>query len=226
MKLFRFAKRTMLLVIGLPIVALVLQASVIDFTISDPNQIGAPGSTNLFDGTITNNTGATLASTDLFFNFSDFDFTNVTLTQILGDTSFDIPSGTTSAPTELFSLALAGSAAVPATYSAQVQLEDFNADLSPVYTVSVSTVPEPRFLTLVLLAALLLFFLVFRKRIKLVLPMVAMALVAERPSAAQVSGVQFGTGKPGLAQISSTLMIALPITNNGAVDATNVKVTS
>ena len=226
MKLFRFAKRTVLLAIGLPIAALLLQASVIDFSISDPNQIGAPGSTNLFDGTITNNTGGTLASTDLFFNFADFDFTNVTLTQILGDTSFNIPTGTTSGPVELFSLALASTADVPATYSAQVQLEDFNADLSPVYTASVSTVPEPRFLPFALLAALLLFFSAFRKRMKLVLPIVAIALVVERPSAAQVSGVQLGTGKPGLAEIGTTLMIALPITNNGTVDATNVKVTS
>src|ERR1700693_4346982 len=226
MKLCRFARRTLLLAIGVSTAALIMPAAAIDFSLADPNQIGAPGATNIFDGTITNNTGETLASTDLFFNFSDFDFTNVTLNQILGDTSFSIPTGTTSATDELFSLALAGTAAIPATYTAEVQLEDFNADLSPVYNVSVSTVPEPRFPTFALLGGVLLFLLAFRKRMKLVLPIVAIALVAERPSAAQVSGVQFGTGKPGLAEIASTLMIALPIANNGTVDATNVKVTS
>ncbi len=225
MKLFRFVKCTLLLLIALQTVPRALQASAIDFTILDPNQIGSPGSSNLFQGTITNDSGAALESTDLFVNFSGFDFTNVTLTQLLGDTSFSIPNGTTSPTVDLFTFDLAGTAAVPATYSAQVGLEDVSGDLSPVYTVSVSTVPEPRFLPFAVLAALLLLFLVLRKRMKLLLPLVAIALVAQRPSDAQVSGVQFGTGKPGLAEIGSTLMVALPITNNGTVDATNVKVT-
>jgi hypothetical protein len=43
---------------------------------------------------------------------------------------------------------------------------------------------------------------------------------------AQVTGVQLLSGFPGTADINSTLMVALPIANNGTVAATDVEVTS
>ena len=60
-------------------VALSLQAAPIDFSIINPNRIAVPGDIVAFDGTITNNTGAALSSTDLFLNFSGFDSLNVSL---------------------------------------------------------------------------------------------------------------------------------------------------
>lgn len=214
--------------IGLPAVSLPLWAQDgIDLTILNPDQLGAPGSSNDFQGTITNNTGSDLASTDLFLNFSGYDFSNVTLDQILGNTSFDIPDGTTSAVTDLFTFDVAATAIVPFTFPAQVTLEDASGDLAPVVNVSVaSAVPEPGSLTLVIVGALMFLCAgVFRKGRKLLLPMLAIALVAQLPSNAQVSSVQFVTLNPGLAQSGTTLMIALPIINSGTVDATNVTVT-
>ena len=204
-----------------------MHASDLDFSILDPNQTGFPGGSNLFQGTITNNTGGDLESTDLFFNFSGYDFVHVTLNQILGNTLFDIPNGTTSALTDLFSFDLAPGAPTPAIYPAQVTLEDINNDLSGVQTVTVSTlVPEPGSLMLILLGGLVLLGLSGFRRMKVLLPMAAIALVAARPSSAQVSQVQFTTGTPGLGLAGTTLMVALPITNSGTVDATNVTVTA
>jgi hypothetical protein len=229
MRLSHFAQMALLVGIGLQALSLPLRAQDgIDLTILDPDQFGAPGSSNDFLGTITNNTGMDLASTDLFLNFSGYDFANVTLNQVLGDTSFDIPDGTTSAVTDLFTFDLAGTAPVPFTFPAQVVLEDVAGDLSPVRNVSVSTVtPEPGSLTLIIVAALLfLCVAIFRRTRKVVLPMLAITLVAQMPSSAQVSSVQFTTLNPGLAQSGTTLMIALPIINSGTMDATNVTVTA
>src|SRR5258708_1143567 len=51
------------------------------------------GDTLIFRGTITNTTGVSLASTDLFLNFSGFDAASLTdIRQLLGTTSFVLPN--------------------------------------------------------------------------------------------------------------------------------------
>jgi hypothetical protein len=175
---------------------------------------------------ITNNTGVALDSTDLFLNFSGFDPLRVTLTQILGTTSFTIPIGGTSPLVDLFRFDLSASAPVPATFPAQVVLEAVTNDIADVRTVSVSTaVPEPGSLALALIGGFVLLVWRMRRRTRLLLAVAAFAVTAPTVMLAQVSAVQFVTGKPGIAQISSTLMISLPIINNGSLTATNVMVT-
>jgi hypothetical protein len=107
-----------------------------------------------------------------------------------------------------------------------VVLEAVTNDIADVRTVSVSRiVPEPGSLAFALLGALVLLFSMKRKRAGLLLSVAAVLAVGPRAILAQVSAVQFVTTTPGLGQIGSTLMIALPIVNNGSLTATNVMVT-
>jgi hypothetical protein len=231
------SKRTFLfarLLLAVPAFAVMLcnvhasQADLV-FTIINPVRIAPPGSVELFQGTIGNETLTTLTSTDLLLNFSGYDPANVSLDQLLGMTFFSIPSGSTSGVLDLFTFSLASTAVVPATYPADVVLESSAEDLSPVQTVSVSTiisvVPEPSSLALgaTILAALLIAAL--GSRTKLATVIFAILAVAPTLATAQVSGVQFVTGSPGLGRLDQTLFVALPIMNNGGSDATNVQVT-
>jgi hypothetical protein len=206
-----------------------VHAEPIDLSIINPMRIGAPGEVETFQGTITNNTGAALDSTDLFLNFSGYDPANVTLDQLLGLTSFSIPDGVMSGVVDLFTFSLANTAVVPATYPADVVLESSDGDVAPTQTVSVSTgvntIPEPGSLALTAMALLALFLGALRRRIKLVLPILAIITIAPTLATAQVSPVQFVTGRPGLAMQGQTLLVVLPITNNGILNATNVQVT-
>jgi hypothetical protein len=202
-------------------------ADSLSLEISNPNQFGSPGGVETFQGTITNNTGLSLNSTDLFLNFSGYDPLQVTLDQLLGSSSFSIPNGATSNVVDLFTFGLASTAAVPATYPAQLVLEDFAGDLSLAQTVTVSTVPEPASVELIGTVVLLLLLLPFRKRLKPVIPILVLAIIGARLEA-QVSAVQFVTANPGVIQTSSggPVMVALPIKNNGSADAGNVQITS
>src|SRR6516164_7423827 len=110
MKPFRLFQRIGMLAIVLAIATSGLSAAPIDFSILSPNQIGFPGDVITFTGTITNNSGVDLDSTDLFLNFSGFDPVNVTLDQLLGLTPFTIPNGTTSQVVDLFSVTSPASA--------------------------------------------------------------------------------------------------------------------
>jgi hypothetical protein len=102
MKVSRSIKHTLALALTVYAANFPLHAAAIDLSIVNPNRIGAPGSSNLFQGMITNNTAIALNSTDLFLNFSGFDPLRVTLTQILGSTNFTIPIGATSPLVDLF----------------------------------------------------------------------------------------------------------------------------
>lgn len=88
-----------------------------------------PGGTLDFSGVITNQTGSALSSTDFFFNFFNYDPSDLTPVQILGMTDFTLPNNTFSADTALFSLAVSpGIAAGPQPLG--VTLEDVNGDIS------------------------------------------------------------------------------------------------
>ena len=204
-------------------VALSLQAAPIDFSIINPDRIAVPGDIVAFDGTITNNTGAALSSTDLFLNFSGFDAINVSLDQLLGLTSFSIPDGTISSIVNLFTFTLA-STATAGTYPTDVVLQTA-ADISDPHSVTVRVVPEPESLLLALTALTLLLLGRFASIVKIGVPVLLTVAMGSQVSMAQVNAVRFITGPPGLGTSGSTLMVAIPITNNGTVTATNAKVT-
>ncbi len=228
MKLSRFAKHAFVFSMGLQFAGMVVHAApALSFSVVDPSRLGAPGDVDVFQGTITNNTGGSLDSTDLFLNFSGYDPANVTLDQLLGGTSFSIANGATSGAVDLFTFTLAGAAHIPETYPAEVILEDFSGDLSAVQTVSVTTTPEPASLPLLAAGSLALALGAFRKRIKkLPLPIAAIVVIAPTLMNAQVSAVHFVTGPPGTADVTHTLMISLPVMNEGTVSATNVEVSN
>jgi hypothetical protein len=124
------------------------RANSLDLAIASTELDAAPGGTVVFTGVITNITGTDLDTTELFFNFSGYDPTNLDVNQILGSTIINLPNFTFSPLTDLFSVGVASEAPL-GLYSFQVQLEDINNDVSAVETVSVNvegssnTVPEP-----------------------------------------------------------------------------------
>src|SRR5260370_39894705 len=102
MKVSRILKTTLAFVITIYAANFELHAAAIDLSIVNPIRFGLPGSSNLFEGMITNNTDVALYSTELFLNFSGLVPLRVTLTQILVTTSFAIPIGGTSSLLHLF----------------------------------------------------------------------------------------------------------------------------
>jgi hypothetical protein len=221
---FRLFQRIGMLAFVLALATSGLSAAPIDFSVVNPNQIGFAGDVITFGGTITNNSGLDLSSTDFFLDFSGFDPLNVTLDQVLGLTVFTISNGTTTPVVDLFTFTL-GPSAGPGTYPADVVLEDVLGDLSSTQAVTVTIVPEPGSLSLLAGGLPVLLLGVFRRKIKVLLPMLLVVLAMAHASFAQVAGVQFVSGTPGLATSGTTLMVATRLTNNGTVTATNVQVT-
>lgn len=219
---FRLFQRIGMLAFVLAFATSGLSAAPIDSSVQNPNQIGFAGDVITFGGTITNNSGLDLSSTDFFLNFSGFDPVNVTLDQVLGLTVFTIPNGTTTPVVDLFTFTL-GPSAGPGAYPADVVLEDVLGELSSTQTVTVTIVPEPGPLSLLAGGLPVLLLGVFRRKIKVLLPMLLVVLAMAHASFA--AGVQFVSGTPGLATSGTTLMVATRLTNNGTVTATNVQVT-
>lgn len=143
-----FGKRSRPTCVQASILILLLSFSVagaapLTLKITNPDRIGLPGTSEVFSGTIANNTGVSLNASDLFLDFSGYDVGFVTLTQLLGAPGFAIADGTVSSFNDLFRFDLGAAAQVPATFFADVVVQDVNNNFSDVTTVSVSTVPEP-----------------------------------------------------------------------------------
>jgi len=130
----------------------------LEVDIANPTQIAAPGGTVTFDGTVTNNTGADLSATDIFFDFLTFD-PSLSVNQLLGvEDDFSIPNGTTTGLIDLFSVGLGpGQGTFPVTFV----IQDVNGDVSALGSVTVSTSPitAPEPAEAILLATGLLFLL-------------------------------------------------------------------
>jgi hypothetical protein len=214
-----------MVMVTMPLATLPSHAASIDLSIINPDRFGSPGAVVTFTGTVINNTGDPLNSTDLFLNFSAFDPVRVTLDQLLGLTSFVIPNGSTSPIVNLFTFTLSNTAG-PGTYPAQVALQTIVGDMSPPHSVSVTVVPEPGSFAFVILAGLTALLVSIRRRSRAVVPIALIALAGSQVSFAQLTSVRFTTGPTGLGVNGSTLMLAQPITNDGTLNAVNVQVTS
>lgn len=133
--------------------------------IDRPDQAGPAGSTFTFQGSILNNTGHSVSTTDLFFNFSGFDPAFISPHQLLGDVPATIANGATSADLSLFSLDLANGALPRAIFPVDVLLQDDAGGLSALRTVTVAIIPEPA--TAALIGLGLGFILMVRRRKRL-----------------------------------------------------------
>lgn len=137
------------------------QAAVITLDVSSLSAPVAAGDTAIFSGKITNRSGVTLESTDLFLGFSAFDFNALTPTQALGNLPFSLLNFTFIDNVELFTVDIAAGT-LAGTYSLQVFLSDVSGNVSDatdlllVVTNGVQTVPEPSAAAIVGLTLVLL----------------------------------------------------------------------
>jgi hypothetical protein len=200
----------------------------ITLNVINPSQVVGPTSTETYQGTITNLTGADLLASDFFFDFAGYDPVLVNLTQLLGTPDFPIPNGTTSAAVDLFTFAL-GPDAPPGVYLADVVLQDSQGDVSNVVTLSETVVPEPG--TWVFIGSGLLALLLssgFTRRLSSgagAFPAALVLALVVRSLYAAASPVILTTGAPGASLISPTMYSAVPIVNAGTATASNVLVT-
>jgi hypothetical protein len=146
------------------------------------------------------------------------------LNQSLGASSLTIADGSTSPALELFTFVLAPTAAAGA-YPADVVLQTASLDFSSAQRVGIAIVPEPSSLALTGMAMLALVAGLLRKRARAAVPLVFLAALGSQAGLGQVSAVHSTTGLPSFGRTGSTLMVAVPITNSGTLDALNVQVT-
>ena len=147
-----------LLVVLLGLAPPVCAAPLLTLSIDQPVRTALPGSTVVFTGTITNNSGNDLdAASDLFLNFTGFDTTALSFSQVLGNPDFALTNGATSPDVELFD-ALLDPSATPAgsPYLADVTVSDSLGDVSDAVTISITAVPEPGSLALVLVTLIIM----------------------------------------------------------------------
>lgn len=120
------------------------RAAPLEFSLDQTAVSVDAGSTLSFTGVITNRTGATLSSTDLFVNFGSYDFTALTPVQTLGQVPFTIPNFTFTSSVALFDVEVS-STAVAGSTSFQVFLQDVSGNVTDPIEVDLTiiAVPEP-----------------------------------------------------------------------------------
>jgi hypothetical protein len=226
------------LLLGLAALACPARAApLLSLSIDQPVRSANPGSTVAFFGTVTNNTGTDLdAAADLFLNFSSFDPTALSFTQVLGNPDFSLPNGATSPDVELFD-ALVDPSATPAgsPYLADVTVSDTNGDVSDAVTISIF-VPEPGSLPLLLAGLVMTIGFVtgrtrmrWRNRNRVLVPSLAIvAALAAMPGHAAVTPVSLYAANAATSVWAGTTQVGVEfqIANNGTADAGNVVVKS
>jgi hypothetical protein len=125
----------------------------LSFTVLNPDRTAVAGGSETFLGTITNNTGATLSTQDIFVDASGFDTTHLSITELLGNVPFTINQGTTSPPLDLFRVNLAAGTP-PGLYPIDVMLQT-DGTFTSAETVSLRVVPEPSAYALMMIGLLL-----------------------------------------------------------------------
>ena len=138
--------------------------SSLTLNIEHPDQLGLAGSTFTFQGTVLNNTGHSVATTDLFLNFAGFDPASITPHQILGDVAATFANGATSALVTLFSVDLAPAASPGSVFPVDVLLQDDRGGLADPRTVSVAVIPEPPPAALLAIGLASVIFMVGKRR--------------------------------------------------------------
>ena len=129
------------LCVSLVLVTLVLgttaNAEPITLLVNPGSLSGSPGTTLVFTGQITNQTGAPLNGSDLFFNFNGFDPAVLTITQLVGDPDFVLPNNTISPVINLFTVTIVANVS-PGTHAFEAFLQDINNTFSNAVTIQVS----------------------------------------------------------------------------------------
>ena len=142
--------RALLLSVGVGLLfAVAAVGQPLTLNIDRPDQIGPAGSTFTFQGSILNNTGHSVSTTDLFFDFAGFDPGFVSPRQLLGDVLVTFANGATSGNLSLFAIDLAIGALPGAVFPVDVLLQDDAGSLSAPRTVTVAAVPEPSIAALI-----------------------------------------------------------------------------
>lgn len=215
--------------------ASVLSGGIIGLSIPQPNRYGQIDEMFLFEGTITNDTQAPLASGDLWVNFSGVDF-RIDVVDLIPTHNFVLDAGQSTPVISLFTanfnfLIYTVPIDSDAPYPFDVQVQSINDDLSVPLTVSITdgdppvveaVVPEPGSLLLLASGAALWF---LPRRAKGLLPAVAILLAcAAQQGAAQSQTVLFQTGAPGIFWYGQELLIAIPVMNGGSGSAPDVAV--
>jgi hypothetical protein len=205
--------------------------------IDQPVQVFASaGSTVIFTGTVTNNTGFDLdAAFDLFLNFNSYDPSALSFTQLLGAPDFLLPNGATSPDVELFAALVDPSAtSAGSPYLADVTVSDSNGFVSDPVTIGI-TVPEPGSLWLLVAAFSMTAgfagrgaYLRWLRRGLFPLAAVAVALAATAAQAATtpVSLYAASAGVSVWSTDNTQVGVQFQIANNGTADADNVVVKS
>jgi len=146
--IFRTCLMRLFLLLATGVSILPAQAATITLDVNSLSVPVAAGNAAMFSGTITNRSGVTLESTDLFLNFSAFDFNALTPTQVLGNSPFSLLDFTFIANVDLFTVDVAAGT-LAGTYGLQVFLSDVSGNVSDmtelflVVTNDVQQIPEP-----------------------------------------------------------------------------------
>lgn len=137
--------------VGLLFATAAFGQAALTLNVEHPDQLGLAGSTFTFQGRVVNNTGHSLSTSDLFFNFAGFDPLFIAPHQLLGDVPATFADGATSALLSLFSVDLAAGALPGSVFPIHVLLEDDAGSLAEPRTVTVAVIPEPPLAVLIAL---------------------------------------------------------------------------
>ena len=154
----------------------VVAAPLLSFSTDQQGVVVSPGQTVSFTGIVTNRTDQSLDSTDLFFNFSNFDITGLNPVQDLGSDLFTIRSFTFVSGIKLFTIGFADQITA-GNFSIDVSLQDVFGNVSELMPFAFrvagddsppgpgSSVPEPS-TVLLIMAGLAVAMLSRRQRLR------------------------------------------------------------
>ena len=147
-------KTVSMLIVYLALQPSVTAAPILTLTTDSVTETVTTGGTAFFKGTITNRTNVDLLTTDLIFNFSDYDPAVFEPMQLLGEIEVNIPSFSFLTDVSLFSINVMPST-LPGRYTFNVLLQDVYGNFDDPLQLEVvvqggsGNVPEPGIIYLV-----------------------------------------------------------------------------